>query len=689
MRVTNSMLSNNVLYNIQKSLQRMEKFSNQLSTGKRYVLAEDDPINTVLGMGFRTKITESEQFIRNIDDGMEWLNTCDSALGHTVDLLNSIRTKCIYGANDTLEQQDRDSLATDVDQLLNGIFDTANTEFRGDYIFSGTNTRYKPFSAFYGEDPGQSPNVTTHDFMDPDNEDRMNLNMRSMTDVKYMGNSKNIDRQIQQSIAITINDSGNNIFSAESHEITSGSMRIKDQNLPLNDVANFNGEIQIPNPVPVHPNAAPESTSFTIGVEGGYSATVSYNADVHSIIDIADMVNEKAIGVKAVVEKETIENVDYFKLKFQAEESGKEIFMYESDKSSEKTSAVPQPMPFDPDSDDFSAMVPSQATGEVFINGKQFILDDYGTVRQFMNAVANDPDAGVSEFTFDRNTGLFNIKADNGMPLDIKEKGDINGAGNMGFFSGTGINTRGNILETMKVFNKLEGTVSLQAADRNAMKSTYLNSIPGMEDGRVVVNGAVINIDADSDTLDTLAKKINNAQTGVYATVEEDIDPAGAPRNFRLVLRSEHPGKMNLENREEDIFTNLGFIDKYSGNYYNYPSDIKDPQDIGVFSVVMDIRDNLYKGDRDALEENLGRIDEVIEKILEHRSKIGARMIAAETSQSKLEDVRINTTNLLSNVEDVDIAETIMKMKMEENVQNAALQTGATIIQKSLIDFLR
>jgi|GEM_PF-2864610 len=680
MRITNNMMSNNVLYNIQKSLARMDKYSNQLSTGKKYVLAEDDPINTVLGMHFRTKITESEQFIRNIDDGIQWLDTCDRALGHSVDLMKEIRNSAIYGANDTLTQEDRDAIAREVDQLLNALVDTANTEFKGDFIFSGAETREAPFRTLSGSESGESGNVVTFDYLDPDKKDRKNLNMNSITRVKYVGDSADLGRQIQQSLDLTVNDTGNNIFSADTHSIRSGITDVSDSTIALNDAVNLDGAITSP----VAPN---NPTSFTIGIEGGYMATIAYNADTDSIQDIAAKINSKAIGVKAGIEKEVIDNAPVYRLKFEAERSGQKIVMFDDDKKTEK--ATTTPVFINPDVDGFaSPAFPATPTGEVIINGKQFILDDYATVRQFMNDVANDQDVHIDKFGYDPINGTFNIKADEGHFIDIEEKGDINSPGNMGFFSGLGVNPGGapggegsNLLDSMNMLNKIESSVV--AGSRNAL----LNTIPGIEEGRVAVNGAIIEIDPDVDTIDKLARRINEKDVGVRASVEEEIN---APGNFRLVLRSLHPGKMEIADREGGIFEGLGMVSKYDGKYNGYPQEISDPESIGVFQVVMDIRDNLYRGENEIIsEENLAKLDEVLDNILMYRSKIGARTVAAETSQNKLDDVRINTTNLLSDVEDIDIAEVIMKMQMAENVQSAALQTGATIIQKTLVDFIR
>ena len=52
-------------------------------------------------------------------------------------------------------------------------------------------------------------------------------------------------------------------------------------------------------------------------------------------------------------------------------------------------------------------------------------------------------------------------------------------------------------------------------------------------------------------------------------------------------------------------------------------------------------------------------------------------------------DENLSINELLSKTEDIDIAQKVMEFKMAENVYTASLQTGAKILQPSLLDFLR
>ena len=55
--------------------------------------------------------------------------------------------------------------------------------------------------------------------------------------------------------------------------------------------------------------------------------------------------------------------------------------------------------------------------------------------------------------------------------------------------------------------------------------------------------------------------------------------------------------------------------------------------------------------------------------------------------QGRLGDLEVNLTELQSKTEDANYAELIMKSKIQENIYNASLSSGAKIIQPSLVDF--
>lgn len=97
----------------------------------------------------------------------------------------------------------------------------------------------------------------------------------------------------------------------------------------------------------------------------------------------------------------------------------------------------------------------------------------------------------------------------------------------------------------------------------------------------------------------------------------------------------------------------------------------------------------LKNDDTAGIAKFIGDSDQHLENINASRSEIGAKTNRLEMILSRIGDDSINVTQLLSNSQDVDMAETIMLLKNAENVYKASLSSGARVIQPSLLDFLR
>jgi flagellar hook-associated protein 3 FlgL len=102
-----------------------------------------------------------------------------------------------------------------------------------------------------------------------------------------------------------------------------------------------------------------------------------------------------------------------------------------------------------------------------------------------------------------------------------------------------------------------------------------------------------------------------------------------------------------------------------------------------------DLLAGLSAGDNAAVGALLGDIDAEMGNLLRVRSGVGARMNRLELTTNRLDDDYVGFTKLMSQNEDVDIAEAVMHLKSEEAVYQASLATGAKVIQPSLVDYIR
>lgn len=108
-----------------------------------------------------------------------------------------------------------------------------------------------------------------------------------------------------------------------------------------------------------------------------------------------------------------------------------------------------------------------------------------------------------------------------------------------------------------------------------------------------------------------------------------------------------------------------------------------------IFAGLQAFSDALEDDDTETLQTMMGTIDKHIESVLGARAQVGSRQNRLELTVDRFESQEIAYADILNNTKGVDIAETIMKLKNEENVYRIALATGARIIQPTLMDFLR
>jgi flagellar hook-associated protein 3 FlgL len=108
-----------------------------------------------------------------------------------------------------------------------------------------------------------------------------------------------------------------------------------------------------------------------------------------------------------------------------------------------------------------------------------------------------------------------------------------------------------------------------------------------------------------------------------------------------------------------------------------------------LFDTVHNIQKALESGDTDALDTELGNLDDVMETLSAERSELGARYNRLEMIDDRLGQQEVVANRILSDNEDADIERVITDLKTQESVHRAALGVGARIIQPTLMDFLR
>ncbi|QQZ10268.1 flagellar hook-associated protein FlgL [Heyndrickxia vini] len=150
MRVTQSMLSNNFLKNISNSYEKMGKISEQMQTQKKITRPSDDPVVAMKGIAYRTSLTEVQQYKRNFGEAHNWIDNSDAAMDQATKALQRIRELTLQANNGTLEGDQRNSVAKEIEQLRDQLKEVANTKVGDKYLFNGADTLNAPVGDISG-----------------------------------------------------------------------------------------------------------------------------------------------------------------------------------------------------------------------------------------------------------------------------------------------------------------------------------------------------------------------------------------------------------------------------------------------------------------------------------------------------------------------------------------------------------
>ncbi|HHW60455.1 MAG TPA: flagellar hook-associated protein FlgL [Syntrophomonadaceae bacterium] len=144
MRVTNNMIVNDLRRNLNNNMRAMDNWNRQLSTTRKLNKPSDNPADLVKAMRLRTNLVEGEQYIRNIGEAINFMETTDAALNDISSILQRVRDLTVKAANGTNDDRARQAIADEIGELNKQIQMIANSTYGTKHIFAGTNVTEKP-----------------------------------------------------------------------------------------------------------------------------------------------------------------------------------------------------------------------------------------------------------------------------------------------------------------------------------------------------------------------------------------------------------------------------------------------------------------------------------------------------------------------------------------------------------------
>jgi flagellar hook-associated protein 3 FlgL len=180
----------------------------------------------------------------------------------------------------------------------------------------------------------------------------------------------------------------------------------------------------------------------------------------------------------------------------------------------------------------------------------------------------------------------------------------------------------------------------------------------------------------------------NSAYAGRYVFTGFKTDQKLLDENGNFLLEVSNNEQINYEIGLADSIN----INVLGSDLFNNGADITDTDVGGPGKFIQDMNDlinALDTADYSAISGMAQRFSENLDNVLRIRADVGARVNRLELTANRLMNDNTNFTRLMSDNENVDMTDTIMNLKNEENVYRASLAGGARIIMPSLIDFLR
>lgn len=103
-----------------------------------------------------------------------------------------------------------------------------------------------------------------------------------------------------------------------------------------------------------------------------------------------------------------------------------------------------------------------------------------------------------------------------------------------------------------------------------------------------------------------------------------------------------------------------------------------------LFETIYNLKQEVAAGDVSAISARLADIDKNLQNVISWDSQIGARLNQLDSNTSALLDSKTSLRELLSQVEDADLADAVIQLQTRQNIYQSAIATANQILGMSL-----
>lgn len=141
MRMTNKIMRNNSLYNINQNKILEDRLSNSMTNQSKITRPSDDPVVAIRALRLRTNVsTVTQYYDKNAPDADQWLSVTGDALDTVGAVLKSLYSQVTDASKKSLTYSDLKIIYEQMESLTKEFYASGNVDYAGRYVFSGFRT---------------------------------------------------------------------------------------------------------------------------------------------------------------------------------------------------------------------------------------------------------------------------------------------------------------------------------------------------------------------------------------------------------------------------------------------------------------------------------------------------------------------------------------------------------------------
>jgi flagellar hook-associated protein 3 FlgL len=141
MRITNKIMQNHNMTNINLNKVYQDKLSTQVASNKKINRPSEDPVVAIRALRLRSDVSEVTQYAtKNIPDAISWLELTEDSLRELTSILDDMGKQFSKGANGEWTSSDREVMLKQLTELQDAFYDNGDADYAGRYLFTGYRT---------------------------------------------------------------------------------------------------------------------------------------------------------------------------------------------------------------------------------------------------------------------------------------------------------------------------------------------------------------------------------------------------------------------------------------------------------------------------------------------------------------------------------------------------------------------